>query len=178
MYLIVGLGNIGSKYRLTRHNIGFETVDYLAEQHGISINKEKFRGTYGQGTIAGEKVILLKPSTYMNASGECIRPFLDYFDIDLEDLIVIHDDVDFVPGTVKIRKSGGAGTHNGMKSVVQHVGSGAFPRIRIGVGNNKQFDLVDYVLGAFFPRKSPLCVNRHHRGRSGGEIVTDGIDAP
>lgn len=149
MYLIVGLGNIGGQYELSRHNIGFMAVDHLADKYQIEINKDKFKGKYGQGSIEGEKVILLKPSTYMNLSGECVQPFMHYFDIAPQNLIVIHDDVDFLPAQIRIRKKGSGGTHNGMKNIIQMIGTTDFPRIRIGVGNDKRMDLANYVLSRF-----------------------------
>lgn len=178
MYLIAGLGNVGAKYQLTRHNIGFEAADYIAAQFGIALDKEKFNGTYGQGMIEGKKVIIVKPSTYMNLSGECIRPFMDYFGIAEEELIVIHDDVDFEPGVVKIRKQGGSGTHNGMKNIVQMLGTGNFARVRIGIGNNKRMDLADYVLSRFLPEEIPVMREAViTAGDAVREIIAGGIDA-
>lgn len=157
MYLIAGLGNIGDRFTLTRHNIGFEAVDYIASQYGIVFSqKDRFNGMIGQGMIENEKVLLVKPSTYMNQSGECIRPVMDWYQIDSPHLIVIHDDVDFAPGVIKVRKQGGAGTHNGLKDIVAKLGTGNFCRVRIGVGNNKQMDLADYVLSRFLPEELPI----------------------
>ncbi len=156
MYLIAGLGNIGQQYNLTRHNIGFEAVDYLAERYGIPINKEKFNGKYGQGLIEGKKAILLKPSTYMNLSGECIGPFMNFFDIEPEKLLVLYDDIDFETGSVRIRKKGSGGTHNGMKNIIYVTQTTDFPRIRIGIGNDKRMDLASYVLSRFKPEEIPL----------------------
>ncbi|MBQ2626175.1 MAG: aminoacyl-tRNA hydrolase [Eubacterium sp.] len=151
MYLIVGLGNPGSKYAGTRHNMGFDTIDELVEKHRISSDGVKMKGMSGRGIIGGERVILLKPMTYMNLSGEAVRAWLDYYKLDPEeDLIVIYDDVDQEPGRMRIRKKGSAGGHNGMKSIIQHIGTSSFPRIRIGVGAKPAgWDLADYVLGHF-----------------------------
>jgi len=149
MYLIVGLGNPEEDYSKTRHNMGFNAVNKLAEEYNIEINKKKFKGLYGTGEIEGQKVTILKPQTYMNLSGESIREIVDFYKIDAKDIIVVYDDIDIEPGIIKIRKKGGPGTHNGMKSVIQHLNTQEFARIRVGIGTpkNKQ-DLINYVLGA------------------------------
>ncbi|MBO9131302.1 aminoacyl-tRNA hydrolase [Bacillus sp. 165] len=150
MKLIVGLGNPGREYALTRHNIGFIAVDELAHRWGISLNQEKFKGLYGSGVINGEKVILLKPLTYMNLSGECIRPLMDYYKIDIEDLVVIYDDLDLPVGRLRLRMKGSAGGHNGIKSMIAHLGTQEFNRIRIGIDRPKNgMKVPDYVLGRF-----------------------------
>lgn len=133
MYLIVGLGNPEEEYANTRHNVGFDTVNELAKNNGIEINKTKYNSLYGQGIVKEEKVILLKPQTYMNLSGIAVRSFRDFYKISDNNIIIIHDDIDIKEGTIKLRKTGGAGTHNGMKSVVQELGNKDFYRIRIGV---------------------------------------------
>ena len=138
MYLIVGLGNPEEEYANTRHNVGFDTVNELAKINGIEINKTKYNSLYGQGVIKGNKVIILKPQTYMNLSGIAVRNFRDFYKILADNIIVIHDDIDIVEGTIKLRKTGGAGTHNGMKSVVQELGNKEFYRIRIGVRKSKK----------------------------------------
>ena len=149
MYLIVGLGNPEEDYSNTRHNMGFNTINKLAKQYNIEINKSKFKGLYGVGTIEEEKVILLKPQTYMNSSGESIREIIDFYKIEAKDIIIIYDDIDIEPGIIKIRKKGGAGTHNGMKSVVEHLKTQEFARIRVGIGSPKyKDDLINYVIGA------------------------------
>jgi PTH1 family peptidyl-tRNA hydrolase len=148
MYIIAGLGNPGKKYENTRHNIGFITLDYLAERHDIKINKIKHKALVGEGRIAGQKVLLVEPQTYMNLSGESLREVMDYYKVDIEDMIVIYDDIDLEAGAVRIRKKGGPGTHNGMRSIVQHLGTD-FPRIRMGIGKDRRGDLVDFVLGGF-----------------------------
>ena len=148
MYLIVGLGNPEEDYSNTRHNMGFNAINKLAEQYKIEINKRKFKGLYGTGIIEGEKVILLKPQTYMNLSGQSIKEVLDFYKIDIENLIVIYDDIDIEPGLIKLRKFGGAGSHNGMKSVVEELKSQNFKRIRIGIGSpNDKSKLIEYVIG-------------------------------
>ena len=134
MYLIVGLGNPGKEYENTRHNMGFKVLDKLSEEYNIPITKSKFNGKYGTGIIENEKVILLEPQTYMNLSGEAIKPMLDFYKVAPSKLLVIYDDIDVEPGKIKIRMKGGPGTHNGMKSVVHEVGTEEFPRIRVGIG--------------------------------------------
>ncbi len=149
MYIIVGLGNPEKDYANTRHNMGFQVINKIAEQYEIEVTKSKFKGLYGTGTIEGEKVILLKPQTFMNLSGESIKEILQFYKIEKEQLIVIYDDIDIEPGNIKIRKAGGAGTHNGMKSVVQELNTQNFKRIRVGIGMPKQKEnLIEYVLGA------------------------------
>lgn len=149
MYLIVGLGNPEEDYSNTRHNMGFDTINKLAKEYKIEINKKKFKGLYGTGIIENEKVLLLKPQTYMNLSGESIKEVLDYYKMDIKkELILIYDDIDIDPGIIKIRKTGGAGTHNGMKSVLENIKTREFTRIRVGIGapENKE-NLIEYVIG-------------------------------
>lgn len=150
MKLIVGLGNPGKQYEKTRHNIGFEVIDKLSERLSIPLDQAKFKGLYGIGHSHGEKVLLLKPLTYMNLSGESIRSIMDYYDIDLEDLIVIYDDMDLPVGKIRLRQKGSAGGHNGVKSTIAHIGSQQFNRIRVGINRptNGQ-SITDYVLGKF-----------------------------
>lgn len=147
MYLIVGLGNPEEEYARTRHNMGVDVINEIADKYKIAISREKFKGLYGKGEIEGENVILLKPLTYMNLSGDCIIDFVNFYKIDLEKVIVICDDIDTVPGKIRVRKKGGPGTHNGMKSVVNRLNSEEFPRIRVGIGNPKfKNDLINFVL--------------------------------
>lgn len=150
MKLIVGLGNPGKQYDKTRHNIGFEVIDYLSKSLHIPLDQSKHKGVFGVGNVRGEKVFLLKPLTYMNLSGESVRPLMDYFNIALEDLIVIYDDLDLPVGRIRLRQKGSAGGHNGMKSIIAHVGSQEFNRIRVGVNrpSNGQ-PISDYVLSRF-----------------------------
>lgn len=151
MYIIAGLGNPGKKYENTRHNIGYQVVDELAGKHGISILELKFKGIIGKGMIGGEKVILVKPLTYMNLSGECIREAVSYFKIDeTAELIIIADDVSLDVGQIRIRKKGSAGGHNGLKNIIAQLGHEEFMRIKMGVGEKPSgYDLADYVLGHF-----------------------------
>lgn len=148
MYLIVGLGNPEEEYSNTRHNMGFNTINKLAKQYNIEINKSKFKSLYGNGIIEKEKVILLKPQTYMNLSGTAIKEVMDFYKINKEELIIIYDDIDIEPGIIKIRKKGGPGTHNGIKSVVNEIKTQDFTRVRVGIGmpSNKS-DLINYVIG-------------------------------
>ena len=151
MFLIVGLGNPGPKYDMTRHNIGFETLDYIADKHGIKINKLKFRGLCGEGIIGGQKVLLIKPQTFMNLSGQCVQEALSYYNLEPENLIVIYDDVALPVGKMRIRKKGTDGGHNGIKNIIYLLQSDEFLRIKIGVGEkaHPDMDLADHVLSHF-----------------------------
>ncbi len=151
MYLIAGLGNPGKEYADTRHNAGFCSIDRLAQKSGIEIDTRKFHGLVGSGYIEGQKVLLLKPQTYMNLSGESIRAACDFYKLDPEsELIVIYDDISLEPGQLRIRKKGSAGGHNGIKSIISHLGTQNFLRVKVGVGEKpKGWDLADYVLGHF-----------------------------
>lgn len=148
MYIIAGLGNPGKEYTGTRHNVGYDTLERLAEKYNVKLNKLKFNSVYGETTVNGEKVMLVKPVTYMNKSGIAIDEIIKFYKIPVENLIVIYDDIDIPVGTLRIRPHGSPGTHNGMRSIIQHVGSN-FPRIRIGIGRNPNMDLADYVLQRF-----------------------------
>lgn len=151
MYLIIGLGNPGSKYSWTRHNIGFEVVDYIAKLYDISISKIKHKALLGEGMVQGKKVILAKPQTYMNNSGESIREMKEWYKIDVKNIIVIYDDISLPTGKLRIRPKGSAGGHNGIKSIIYQLNTDIFPRIKVGVGqpNHPDYDLADYVLGRF-----------------------------
>jgi peptidyl-tRNA hydrolase, PTH1 family len=150
MKLIVGLGNPGKQYDKTRHNIGFEVIDELSNQLSIPLNQSKFKGLFGIGLHNGEKVVLLKPLTYMNLSGESIRAIMDYYQIDIEDFVVIYDDLDLPVGKIRLRQKGSAGGHNGIKSTVAHLGTQEFNRIRIGIDRPRNgMKVPDYVLGRF-----------------------------
>ncbi len=148
MKLIVGLGNPGVEYENTRHNAGFMVVDKISSQYNIAINRQKFKGVYGEGFIANEKVILLKPATYMNLSGESVREVRDFYKINSEDIIIIYDDISLDIGRLRLREKGSAGGHNGIKSIISNLGTDIFPRIKVGVGQ-PNVDLVKYVLGKF-----------------------------
>ncbi len=180
MYLIAGLGNPGKEYTNTKHNIGFITIDYLAEKHDLKINKIKHKALSGEGFISGEKVMLLKPQTYMNLSGESIRDAIDYYKIDTNNLIVIYDDIDIPMGSVRIRKKGSAGTHNGMRSIIRLLGDDGFPRIRIGIGSDRgNIPLTNYVISGFKNKEEvKLMEDAVINASSAIELLLkDGIDA-
>ena len=148
MYIIVGLGNPEPEYSNTRHNMGFDTINKIAKKYNIEFSKTKFKGIYGTGTIEGEKVILLKPQTFMNLSGESIKEIIDFYKLNTDNLIIIYDDIDIEPGIIKLRKTGGPGTQNGMKSVIKEIGTEKFPRVRVGIGKPEhKGDLINYVIG-------------------------------
>ena len=146
MYVIAGLGNPGKKYEHTRHNVGFDTIDILADKYRIDVETGKFKALCGAGVIEGQKVLLVKPQTFMNLSGESIRAVTDFYKIDVEqELIVIYDDISLAPGQLRIRKKGSAGGHNGIKKIISHTGTQVFKRIKVGVGEKPEgFDLADY----------------------------------
>lgn len=148
MFLIVGLGNPGKEYKNTRHNIGFDAIDVMADKYNIEVNRIKFKGVCGEGYIGSDKIMLLKPSTYMNLSGESVREVMDFYKLSKDDVLVIYDDISLEVGRLRIREKGSAGGHNGIKSIISHMGTDEFSRIKIGVGQPKG-DLVNYVLGNF-----------------------------
>ncbi|MCA0972714.1 aminoacyl-tRNA hydrolase [Halobacillus litoralis] len=150
MKCIVGLGNPGKKYDKTRHNIGFMVLDELAAQNHWSVSQTKFRGLYTTEHVDGEKILLLKPQTYMNLSGESVRAFMDYYDIEVDDLLVVYDDLDLPPGKIRLRKKGGHGGHNGIRNIIDQLGTKEFKRLRMGIGRPAApVTVVDYVLGEF-----------------------------
>lgn len=177
MYIIAGLGNPGKKYENTRHNMGFIAIDLLAEEFGIKVDKLKFKSLVGEGRIAGQRVLLMKPQTYMNLSGEAIREAVNFYKIEPEELIVIYDDIDIPTGTFRIRKKGSAGTHNGMRSVVYQIQSDQFPRIRVGIGSEKKVDLIHYVTGGVSKSEKELLEDALVKAaKSAACIVEKGID--
>lgn len=179
MYIIAGLGNPGKKYEGTRHNIGWQVVDELADKHGIRIIESRFKGLVGKGVIGGEKVLLLKPLTYMNLSGESIGEAVRFYKIDgTARLIVISDDISLDVGQLRLRKKGSAGGHNGLKNIIAHLGSEEFMRIRIGVGDKPAgSDLVDYVLGSFGrEEKKILDETKKNAVLAIETIISDGMD--
>lgn len=151
MYIIIGLGNPTAQYEGTRHNVGFDVIDRLAEKYNIAVDTKKHRAYIGKGMIDGQKVILTKPQTYMNLSGESVRELAEYYKVDPEqEILVIYDDISLDVGQLRIRKKGSAGGHNGIKNIIAHLGTQVFPRIKVGVGEKpKNYDLADYVLGHF-----------------------------
>ena len=156
MYIIAGLGNPGKQYEHTRHNVGFDTLDKLAEKYHIPIDTQKHKAVCGSGYIEGQKVILVKPQTYMNLSGESLREIIDFYKLNpAEELIVIYDDISLDPGQLRIRAKGSAGGHNGIKNIIAHLGS-EFMRVKMGVGEKPaHYDLADYVLGRFPAEEEP-----------------------
>ncbi|MBU3129177.1 aminoacyl-tRNA hydrolase [Clostridium tagluense] len=148
MYLVIGLGNPGDEYKNTRHNIGFDVIDLMASKYNVSVNRVKFKGVYGEINISSQKVILLKPSTYMNLSGESVQQAAAFYKIPSENIIIIYDDISLDVGKLRIRSKGSAGGHNGIKSIISNMGSDIFPRIKIGVGQPEK-SMVSYVLGRF-----------------------------
>lgn len=172
MKVIVGLGNPGKKYDNTRHNIGFEALDYIADKEGISINTGKHKALIGTGYMGGEKVLLVKPQTFMNLSGESLRPIMDFYKLDLSDILVIYDDISLEPGMLRLRTKGSAGGHNGMKSIIKHLGGDTFPRIRVGIGGEKHpgQDLADYVLGHFKDDEKELLAESLDKAEKAAEL--------
>lgn len=157
MKLIVGLGNPGKKYEKTRHNIGFLVIDELAKRFNVDISENKFKSHYATVHHNGEKIFLMKPQTFMNLSGESVRPFIDYYKIDIDDIIVIYDDLDLPAGKIRLREKGGHGGHNGIRSLIDHLGTKEFKKIRIGIGRPEgPMSIVDYVLQDFSKKEMPL----------------------
>ena len=178
MYIIVGLGNPEEDYSGTRHNMGFNTLNIISKEYNIEINKKGYSGIYGTGIIEGEKVLLLKPLTFMNLSGKSVRECIDFYKEGLENLIIIYDDIDIDKGVVKLRKQGGAGTHNGMKSVVESLNSEEFSRVRIGIGMpEEKVDLINYVIG-YVPEEEKEILDKGCETAKEAviEIIKNGID--
>lgn len=179
MFLIVGLGNPEDEYAKTRHNMGFNAVNEIAKKYEIDISRSKFNGLYGSGIIENEKVILLKPQTYMNSSGESIIEFMNFYKLDLDNLIVIYDDIDIEPGKIKIRKNGSPGSHNGMKSVVHCLSTDNFKRVRIGIGKPKENkDLIEHVIGAIDDEDLENLTSGVNKAKEAViEILKNGVDS-
>ncbi len=179
MKIIAGLGNPGLKYAGTRHNTGFAALTQLADRYKISLNKKESKCITGHGFIEGEKVVLAMPQTYMNLSGEALQPLLAFYKCTPEDLIVLYDDVDLDVGRLRIRAQGSAGGHNGMKSIIQHLGTEAFPRVRVGVGRKPEgWDLADYVLGRIQKEEFPLFREACEKAADAVRlIITEGVQA-
>lgn len=176
-FIIVGLGNPGRKYENTRHNLGFITIDRIAEDLGIRVNKLKFKALIGEGRIENRRVVLVKPQTYMNNSGESVREIAKFYKIPMENLVVIYDDFDIAAGAVRVRKFGSAGTHNGMRSIIYQLQSDRFPRIRIGTGRGDEGNLIDFVIGGFSKEEVPVMEEAVLQAAAAAKcIVTDGID--
>ena len=179
MYLIAGLGNPTREYEKTRHNVGFEAIDILADKAGTTVTEKKHKALYGKGYIGGQKVILAKPQTYMNLSGESIREIADFYKIEPENIIILCDDINLAEGQLRIRLKGSAGGHNGLKNIISHLGTQEFPRIRIGVGEKPRgMDLADYVLGRF-PEEQQAVMEDAYRDAAEAAcmMIEDGADA-
>ena len=177
-WLIVGLGNPGREYEKTRHNCGFRAIDELADSLGCKIDKAKFQGLYGQVNYKGTKLMLLKPQTFMNLSGRSVLQLSAYFNIPPARIIVMFDDISLAPGRLRVRADGSAGGHNGIKSIIQEVGSQAFPRVKIGVGAkpNPEFDLADWVLSTFSASEEKALKNAlEWAGEAALAIVEHGV---
>lgn len=176
MFIIAGLGNPTSQYEGTRHNVGFEVIDVLADKYNISVDTRKNRALIGKGIIQGQKVILAKPQTYMNLSGDSIRDLAAYYKIDEEnELLVIYDDVSLDVGQLRIRKKGSAGGHNGIKSIITQLGTDVFPRIKVGVGEKpKHYDLADYVLGHFSKEEREKMEEGYRKAAQASEMILSG----
>lgn len=172
MKLIVGLGNPTAEYEGTRHNVGFCVIDRLVEQYGIPLDTVKHKGMFGKGRIQGQGVILLKPMTYMNLSGESVSAVAKYYKIDARDIIVIYDDINLDVGRLRIREKGSAGGHNGIKNIIAHLGTEAFPRIRVGVGMKPpKMDLAAYVLSHFSKEEQELMEQGYDRAEKALELL-------
>ena len=176
MYIIAGLGNPTLQYEGTRHKVGFDVIDTLADKYNISVDARKSRAFIGKGMIEGQKVILVKPQTYMNLSGESIRGLVDYYKIDVEhELLVIYDDISLDVGQLRIRKKGSAGGHNGIKNIIANLGTQNFPRIKVGVGEKpKKYDLADYVLSHFSKAERELMEEGYQKAVKAVEMLLDG----
>ena len=178
MKIIIGLGNPTREYQATRHNIGFDTITRLSDEYNIPLDFRKHKALCGKGYIGGEKVILAQPQTFMNLSGESVRELVDFYKVTNEDIIVIYDDVALDVGQLRIRPKGSAGGHNGIKSIIAHLGTEVFPRIRVGVGEKpKNWDLADYVLGRFPEEEQPVIREALGRAAKACEtMIVDGME--
>ena len=176
MFIIAGLGNPDRQYEGTRHNAGFDVIDKIAEKYNIAVDAKKHRAYIGKGIIEGQKVILAKPQTYMNLSGESIRSLVDYYKVDEEnELLVVYDDISLDVGQLRIRVKGSAGGHNGIKNIIAHLGTQIFPRIKVGVGEKpKGYDLADYVLGHFSKAERELMDEGYDNAVRAAELIVSG----
>lgn len=175
-HIIVGLGNPGSEYAKTRHNAGFMAIDYIAEKKGVKIDRSKFHALVAEAVIGDTRVMLMKPTTYMNNSGEAISEAARFYKIAPENIIVLHDEISFSPGLFRIRRKGSDGGHNGLKSIINHLASDAFPRIKLGVGQkpNPQYDLASWVLGKFDASDIEKLTQRFPDALSAVELIVSG----
>lgn len=178
MYLIVGLGNPEEDYSKTRHNMGFNVINKISEKYNIKVNKSKFDGLIGSGEIQEKKVILLKPQTYMNLSGKSIIQAINFYKIGIDKIVIIYDDIDVEKGKIKIRKQGSAGSHNGMKSVIEELGTESFIRIRVGIGKPEfKNDMINYVIGAIPEEEKKVLEDGAKKASEAiEEILKNGVD--
>lgn len=178
LFIIIGLGNPGRQYENTHHNVGFDTVDILSGKFGIKIAKLKHKALIGDGLIQGKRVLLVKPQTYMNLSGESVREVVEWYNIPLKNIIIIYDDVDLPLGRIRIRPKGSSGTHNGMKSIIYQLQSDEFPRIRIGIGKPPEnWDMADYVLSRFDAEERKIIGQSISKAAEAAvEIINSGIE--
>ena len=178
MYLIVGLGNPENEYANTRHNMGFDTINEIAKKNNINITKKKFKALYETGIIQEKKIILLKPQTYMNLSGQSIKEVVDFYNIQHEKIIIIYDDIDIDKGKIKIRKKGSAGSHNGMKSIIKELGFSEFGRVRVGIGQPEfKNDMINYVIGKVSEEEQNILQQGVKKAAEAvEEIIKSGID--
>ena len=179
MRIIFGLGNPGAQYARTRHNVGFETLYLLQDQLGATVPRNTFHGLASQAMLGGEKVLLVWPTTFMNLSGQCVRAVMHYYQIPLEHMLVVYDDVDLPVGRIRVRRGGSPGTHNGMRSIIGELGQQGFPRIRVGIGKPPpEWNLADYVLGRFSPEEEgPIKESIGHAAEAAQQIITSGVAA-
>ena len=179
MYLIVGLGNPEKEYKNTRHNMGFNVINKIAQEYKIEIKKNKFEGLFWMGEIEDEQIILLKPQTYMNESGRCVQQFKKFYKITDENCLIIYDDIDLEKSDIRIRKQGSPGSHNGMKSVTENMGTQAFPRIRVGIGKPEHSeDLINYVIGKISKEEQELLEEGVKKAKEAViEYIKNGIDS-
>ncbi|MCR5669757.1 MAG: aminoacyl-tRNA hydrolase [Butyrivibrio sp.] len=180
LFIIAGLGNPEKKYFGSRHNVGFDVIDILSDEYGIGLTETKYKAAYGKGRIGNERVILVKPLTYMNLSGEAIAPLCNYFKVDSkENLIVISDDVELDVGNLRIRPKGSAGGHNGLKNIIAKLGNDEFARVRVGVGKKpREYDMVDWVLGHFDGQdKTDIRESEERAAKAVVEIMENGTDS-
>lgn len=180
MYLVVGLGNPGKQYDMTRHNIGFHTIDYIADKYNARLTKLKFKAVYGEATISGERVYLVKPQTYMNLSGDSVAEMAQFYKVPVENIIVINDDISLDVGRIRVRGKGSAGGHNGLKSIIYRMNSDAFPRVKMGVGapKHEDYDLADFVLGRFTKEEISVMEDAIKKAETAvAEIIKNGIQS-
>ena len=180
MYIVVGLGNPGRKYEHTRHNVGFDVIDVLSEKHHIQLTKNAMHGQIGEGFVGGEKLVLVKPQTFMNLSGQCVTELVSWYKPEMDHLLLIYDDIDLPLGKLRMREKGSAGTHNGMRSIVGLLGYENFPRLRVGVGQRRPgYELADWVLGHYLPGEEQQTADAAYALAADAiiEYITNGIES-